>query len=164
MTIQVDSREKARAIRLIEAEFDQQGVKHFISKLPTGDYMSLDNPRLIIDRKQNLSEVCQNVTNDHERFRREAIRAQEMGIQLVILVEHGHGITSAEDVIFWQNPRRHKRVRQNGRWETVETNATTGETLYHIMQTMTRKYGLIWEFCDKRETGKRIIEILGGES
>ena len=42
-------------------EFDRQGVKHPISKLMVGDYMNYDNPRLIIDRKQSLLEVCSNV-------------------------------------------------------------------------------------------------------
>lgn len=50
MDIQIDSREKSRAIRKIIRTFDEQGVKHFSSKLLVGDYMSLDNPRLIIDR------------------------------------------------------------------------------------------------------------------
>ena len=78
LTIQVDSREKARAIKSILSEFDTQGVKYYISKLWAGDYMSLDNPRLIIDRKQNLTEVCSNVCQQHERFKAELVRAQEM--------------------------------------------------------------------------------------
>ena len=58
MQIQIDSREKARAIKKIVDEFDKQGIQHFISKLYVGDYMSYDNPRLVVDRKQCLSEVC----------------------------------------------------------------------------------------------------------
>ena len=92
MIIQIDSREKARAITKIVAEFDRQNITHPVSKLMVGDYMNYDNPRLIIDRKQNLSELCNNVCNDHDRFRRELILAQKNEIQLVILVEHGKGI------------------------------------------------------------------------
>ena len=55
MIIQIDSREKARAITKIVAEFDRQNITHPVSKLMVGDYMNYDNPRLIIDRKQNLS-------------------------------------------------------------------------------------------------------------
>ena len=55
MVIQIDSREKARAIKKIVEEFDRKGIKHPVSKLMVGDYMNYDNPRLIIDRKQNLS-------------------------------------------------------------------------------------------------------------
>lgn len=84
MNIQIDSREKARAIQKIMAEFDRQGVDHFVSKLYVGDYMNFDNPRLIIDRKQNLTELCSNVCQGHNRFRDEMLRAQEHGIRMII--------------------------------------------------------------------------------
>lgn len=73
MIIQIDSREKAKAIQKIVAEFDRMGIKHPVSKLMVGDYMNYDNPRLIVDRKQNLTELCSNVCQDHERFRRELL-------------------------------------------------------------------------------------------
>ena len=108
MDIQIDTREKQRAIRKIIKTFDDNGVKHFSSKLLVGDYMSLDNPRLIIDRKQNLQELCGNVCQQHERFKRELLKAIDAEIQLVILVEHGPDIQSLEDVWFWENPRKHE--------------------------------------------------------
>lgn len=163
MIIQIDSREKARAIKKIVAEFDRQGVRHPVSKLMVGDYMNYDNPRLIIDRKQNLSELCSNVCQDHERFRRELIKAQENDIKMVFLVEHGKGIRRTEDVIWWENPRRWKRVKDNsGKWREVETKAMTGDVLYKILKTQERKYGCQFLFCKKNDTGKEIIRILGG--
>ena len=110
MIIQIDSREKARAIKNIVAEFDKRGIIHPVSKLMVGDYMNYDNPRLIIDRKQNLTELCSNVCQDHERFRRELLLAQQNEIKIIFLVEHGNGIKCIEDVIWWNNPRRFKRV------------------------------------------------------
>lgn len=163
MIIQIDSREKSRAIQKIIEEFDKQGVKYIISKLFVGDYMNYDNPRLIVDRKQNLSEVCSNVCQDHERFTNEIKRANDNDIQLIFLVEHGEGITSLEDVIFWKNPRGTKRISVNGRWTDVKTKAVTGETLYKILATIERKYGVHFEFCSKSETGKRIMEILSDD-
>lgn len=162
MTIQVDSREKARAIKKILATFDSEGVKYYISKLWTGDYMSLDNPRLIIDRKQNINEICNNVTQDHTRFRNELIRAQENGIKLVILCEHGNGINSLQDLVFWVNPRAKKRVRIDGKWTDIDVKAMKGDVLYKILNTLQDKYGCEFLFCDKKDTGKRILEILGG--
>lgn len=163
MIIQIDSREKARAIKKIVAEFDRQGVKHPVSKLMVGDYMNYDNPRLIIDRKQNLSELCSNVCQDHERFRKELLLAQENDIQLIILVEHGKDICRLEDVIWWENPRRWKRIRNEvtGKWEEVETKAMQGEVLYKILKTQERKYGCKFLFCEKKDTGREIIRILG---
>lgn len=68
MTIQIDTREKQRAVKQIISHFDKHGIKHYPSKLYVGDYMNLDNPRVIIDRKQNLSEIYTNVCQGHKRF------------------------------------------------------------------------------------------------
>jgi hypothetical protein len=144
--------------------------------------MSLDNPRMIIDRKQNLSEYCANTCQNHERFRSELIRAQENGIKLIILIEHSTRIKSIKDVEIWENPRRKVKTKvwiedklaidENGEeywiaghYETIEieTKAMTGKTLAQVMRTQERKYGCKFMFCDKLHTGKRIIEILGGE-
>ena len=161
MIIQIDSREKAKATQKIIAEFDIQGIKHPVSKLMVGDYMNYDNPRVIVDRKQNLTEVCSNVCQDHDRFRRELVLAKENGIKLIILCEHGKDIKSLEDVIFWKNPRSEKRKKIDGKWQTVQTNAMKGDVLYKILTTLQEKYGCEFQFCTKEETGKRIIELLG---
>lgn len=133
MIIQIDSREKARAITKIVAEFDRQNITHPVSKLMVGDYMNYDNPRLIIDRKQNLSELCNNVCNDHDRFRRELILAQKNEIQLVILVEHGKGITCLQDVAWWDNPRRWKRQRK-GKCSGAESSYGVGDLIARRLQ------------------------------
>ena len=163
MTIQVDSREKAHAITRILDYFDDKKIKHYVSKLYVGDYMSLDNPRLVIDRKQNLDEICGNVCQQHKRFRAELIRAQENGIRLIILCEHGHGIKSLDDVLFWRNPRARTKKLINGRWTWTEQKVMHGDTLYKILCTMQRKYGVSFLFCDKGETGRRIVEILSND-
>lgn len=152
MVIQIDSREKAKAIKKILAEFDRQGIKWIISKVYAGDYMSYDNPRLVIDRKQNLSEVCANIGStqkEHERFKRELIRANEIGIHVIILVEHGQGVKCLEDVQFWDNPRLKESPK-----------ATTGLKLYKIMKTMQQRYDIEFMFCDKGSTGSEIVRLL----
>lgn len=164
MVIQIDSREKARAITKIVETFDRNGIKHPVSKLLVGDYMNYDNPRLVIDRKQNLTELCSNVCQDHDRFRKELIRANENDIRIIFLVEHGKDVRRLEDVIWWENPRRWKRQRnlKTGKWEDIETKAMLGEVLYKILKTQERKYGCKFLFCDKDQTGEEIIRILGG--
>ena len=165
MDIQIDSREKARAITKIIKTFDENGVNHFSSKLLVGDYMNLDNPRLIIDRKQNLQELCGNVCQQHERFKRELIKAMQANIQLIILVEHGPDVKSIEDVYFWQNPRKHEvRWRMvNGKREkyVVSAKAVDGNQLYKSLCTIRNRYNVRFEFCEKKDTGRRIIELLG---
>lgn len=148
-TIITDSREKQKAIKKILEHFDKVGIQYYSSKLPVGDYMSLDNARLCIDRKQNLSELCSNVCQQHDRFRSELERANKLGIKLVILCEHGGQIKSLEDVLNWKNPRLKESPL-----------AVSGERLYRILSTMSKKYNVDFVFCDKRNTGKEIVRIL----
>ncbi len=150
MTIQIDTREKQRAVKQIISHFDKHGIKHYPSKLYVGDYMNLDNPRVIIDRKQNLSEIYTNVCQGHKRFCAELKRAQDMGIKIIILCEHGFGIKSLDDVKNWYNPRLDKTPYA---WD--------GERLFKVLSTIKDKYGIDYVFCEKRETGAKIVEILG---
>lgn len=167
MQIQVDTREHAKEWERIKGQFDALGVQYFRSKMYVGDYQSLDNPRLVIDRKKDLQEICGNVCQQHERFKAELLRAKEQGIKLVILCEHGADIKSLEDVYFWQNPRKHQM-----RWQTVNgkrikdvisAKAVDGNQLYKSLCTMRARYNVDFVFCQKEETGQKIIEILGGK-
>lgn len=183
MEIQIDSREKAKAIQKILTEFDRQGIKYFTSKLFCGDYQSLDNARLCIDRKQNLTELCGNLCQQHKRFKAELERAQSMGIQLIILCEHGGKITSLDAVKEWVNPRQRlwkKEIRV--KWHIPESQdfeeaitalrshgakfypPTSGEQLHKMLTTISEKYNVEFQFCQKSETGQRIIELLGGDA
>ena len=148
MTIQIDTREHKWERARVERQLVKEGVKTITSKLYVGDYQSLDRPRLVVDRKKSLLELCSNVTQGHERFRKELLRAEDAGIKLVILCEED-GIDSLEDVYFWDNPRLVESPR-----------ATTGAQLYRSLCTIRDRYGVRIEFCKKSETGKKIIEIL----
>lgn len=149
MTIQIDTREHKFELARVQRQIEKKGVKTINSKLYVGDYQSLDNPRLVIDRKKDLQELCSNVCQQHERFRRELVRAQDAGINLIILVEHGGDIHELEDVFFWDNPR----IKDSPR-------ATTGQALFRSLLTIRDRYGVRFEFCDKRHTGERIVELL----
>lgn len=149
----VDTREKPRAIVRILAEFDRRGVEYVRRALNFADYADPDRlPGIVIDRKQNLIEVASNVTIDRKRFVREIERCNRAGCRLIVLIEHGGQIRQLEDVIRWKNPR----LRES-------PYAVSGERLYKIMKAMEGYYGIRWMFCDKRSTGKKIIEILGGD-
>lgn len=168
MNIQVDSREHESEWKRISKQFDDLGVKYFRSKLYVGDYQSLDNPRLVIDRKKDLQELCGNVCQQHERFKAELVRAMQNGIKIIILCEHGEDIRTMEDVYFWQNPRKYQM-----RWKTVDgkrikevvsAKAVDGCQLYKSLCTIRDRYNVDFVFCQKHETGQKIVEILGGMS
>ena len=168
MDIQIDSREKAKAIQKIIKTFDENGVNYFSSKLLVGDYMNLDNPRLIIDRKQDLQELHGNVCQQHERFKRELLKARQANIQLIILIEHGEDIKSLEDVYFFYQPPKDrwrcvtriiagekKKIREKYMQQAID-----GKTMYKSMCTIRDRYNVRFEFCEKRDTGQKIIELL----
>lgn len=167
MELMIDTREHKSELTRIMKQFDAIGVSYFKSKLYVGDYMSLDNPRLVIDRKKDLLELCGNVTQQHERFRDELIRAKEHGIKLIVLCEHGEGVQDLTDVIFWENPRLKEAdwVMRNGHpvKELKYPKATTGEQLYKSLCTISDRYGVDFYFCSKDQTGREIVRILGGE-
>ena len=155
MIIQIDTREKPMAIQKILQDFKEHDVTYYRSKLYAGDYMNPKKPDVVVDRKQNLSEICGNVGASqelHDRFRNEIIRANEIGIKVIVLIEHGHGYKSMEDIKFWHNPRLAKHPK-----------ATDGPKLYKILHTMCNKYDMDVLMCDKSETGARIREILSDE-
>ena len=148
----VDTREKPRAVVKILAEFDRQGVAYVRRALNFADYADPEKlPGTVIDRKQNLLEVAYNCVQDRKRFVREIERCNRAGCRLVVLIEHGGQIRQLTDVIRWKNPRLKESPL-----------AVSGDRLFRIMKAMEGYYGIEWQFCDKRQTGKRIIEILEG--
>lgn len=149
MIIQIDTREKPEAIKKIVAEFDKQGVEHIRSKMYVGDYMNYDNPRLVIDRKKNLFELCNNACQDHTRFISEIKRANAAGIKIIFLCEHSMNVKNLEDVAKWENPRLKEHPL-----------AVSGERLYKKLYTISKNYGVEFLFCSKTETGRKIIELL----
>lgn len=181
MVIQIDTREKQKHIEPIKQEFDRRKIKHFSSKLYVGDYMSLDKPRLSIDRKQNLLEVYTNVISDNKRFTAELKKAKEVGITLLVLVEHGYGIKTLSDVQTWENPRiRTYKEDLKARLQTVEDlneydlyklakekkidNITKPPVdsirLYKIIKSIENTYNTKFLFCDKNKTADAIIKLL----
>lgn len=147
MVIQVDSREQK--YDHVVKYFDSQGIKWVRSKCVVGDYVNLENPMVVIDRKKDLQEVAGNVTKDHARFVRELELAKDLGYRLIVLVEEPN-ITTLTNVCSWYNFRKRTNPK-----------AISGKTLYKIMKTMSDKYGFEWQFCKKADCGKKIVELLG---
>ena len=82
--------------------------------------------------------------NDRSRFWREVRRAKEQGIKLIILTEHSSKIKTIRDVAEW-----------NDRFSGV-----SGRVLMNEMFRIHVSYGVEFLFCSKKETGKKVIEIL----
>ena len=144
-----DTRDKAGKHKNIDDYLVSQGHQVVRSKMYVGDVTLLNNQSVCIDLKRNLAEVVLNVCQQHDRFVREINRANDAGIKLLFLIEHGGSIKTLDDVREWVNPRLKESPL-----------AVSGERLYRIMYTMQQRYGIEWHFCDKRCTGKKVIELL----
>lgn len=148
----IDTREKPKAIKTILKQFDDAGIVHESTKLLFGDYMDWNRPQTVIDRKQTIAELAKNCTTEHERFKAEMERAQKAGAELIILVEQNRykdrdewiHVERIEDLMRWSNP--HSTIR--------------GEKVYRVLQSWCAKYPIRVEFCDKRVTGRRILELI----
>lgn len=124
---------------------ERYNIPYVVQKLDVGDY-ALPGGTIAVDRKQNLDEVSKNLTNpaDSSRFMREVRRAHAAGIHLVVLVEHGRNIKTMDDV---------------RNWTSVYTGVH-GNYLARQMHRLELAYKVRWDFCDKRTTARKIIEIL----
>lgn len=148
----IDTKEKSKAIEKILKTIKEAGIRYERTKLLFGDYMDWNRPHIVIDRKQNIAELAKNCTSEHERFRNELERAQRADARLVILVEQNRYkdrdrwiyVETIEDLMLWSSPH----------------TTIIGEKVYRVLRAWCSKYDLDVQFCDKRQTGKRILEIL----
>ena len=157
---------------LKHSQMVREGAKLVPLRIPFGDYIlvndtikaiinkagGIDNVHkkdllnaitLSIDTKKSLQEVIGNIcSKQHERFRRELISSQG---RLILLIEEPE-IETLEDVWWWDNPR----LKNNPK-------AVKGTSLYKSLCTIRDEYGVDVKFCHRKDTGKEIIKILGGE-
>jgi len=142
-----DSREKKNDH--IKSYFDRHEIAYKVVKLDVGDYM-IEGGNVSIDRKRNLSELARNLMNrsDKARFWREVRRAKDSRIKLIVLCEHSSRVKSIKDVASWFSPY----------------SPVSGRALMEEIYRVTISYGVEFIFCDKRSTGKRIVDLLGGEN
>lgn len=154
--IQIDTREQeGKNIHLIDY-FNRQEIKTVRSKCVVGDYINMFDQSVAVDRKQNILELINNVTQDHERFKREVILAQELGIKLIVLVEEYFSNVYA--LKYWK-----PKIWKYGPKKGQPVSQMKGETLMKILLTMQTKYGVEFRFCRKEETARLIVKILKEE-
>lgn len=146
--IVVDSREQKW--EHIQSYFDEHGIAYvFPQKLDTGDYVNTECPDVIVDRKANLQEICGNLSSGKGniiRFTNECKRAKAEHKRFIVLIE-GTNCKSVDDLVGWKS----KYSKHTGKW------------LQQKMFEMSIAYGVEWQFCTKKVTAKKILEILNYE-
>ena len=140
--ILVDTREKKN--EHILRHLSAHNIPYSVIKLSVGDYMDSEKPHLTIDRKQDLQELAGNICTADGRFWREVRRGKQEGLKLIVLIEQGGMFQTMNDVPKWSS--KYTKV--------------TGRMLFERMFHLHVAYGVEFLFCDKRSTGKRILELL----
>ena len=139
-----DTREKAN--QKILQYFETHKIPYIEQKLETGDYMASEKMDITIDRKKNLGELLKNMcSSDKSRFWREIRRSQKEGIKFIILCEHSGRYKTIKDVAEYKD--KYSKV--------------SGRELMNRMYAAHIAYGVEFLFCDKRSTGRKIVELLG---
>ena len=141
-----DSRERKN--EHILRYFDRHGIDYEIRKLDVGDYMLEGNDTISVDRKASVDELASNMLNraDHARFLREAKRAADSGVKLIVLLE-----TS-----------KYKSIPDLREWRS-KYSGISGRALMDAVYKTHIAYGVEFLFCPKISTGRRILEILSME-
>lgn len=148
MVILEDTRNKKDQHEIKHAAWQAHGDTLFRCALPCGDYAL--PPAVAVDTKRDMLEIAGNIGGkEHERFKRELIRARDMGTKLYILVENEDGIRSIDDVESWINPRL-----------TLSPKAITGVRLAKAMRTLEERYGCAFVFCMPQEAAKFVYFLL----
>lgn len=163
--IKVDTRQQAGKHSEKHGWLVAHGITLVRQKLDSGDYQT-DGSNVTVDTKQHMDELAQNLTREHGRFARECDRAAKDGFRLVVLVEE------ATDPWEWTNSRCrtcpvrvrlccHPRQRGEACARYGTAKPAQGNTLAKTMRSMSTKHGVVFDFCAKSETGRKICEWLG---
>ena len=148
MVVVEDSRNQTGKHKNIDAYLESVGVRVLRTKMIVGDYTLPADQRICIDTKKDMVEVSQNIFQDHARFRRECELAKDCGIHLVVLIED-NTVANWDELLKWTNPQPNRSAL-----------TPNGERCYKVMKAMEYSYGVEFQFCKKKDTGKRILQIL----
>ena len=150
MVLYEDTRQQAGKHENIRKYCDKHGIKIIRQALNVGDYQIAGRGSISVDTKQGVPELAGNCFQEHDRFRAECLRAQECGIQLVVLIEE---LLPGGRLDNWRSPIG---------WDGLPMHKFKPEILRKVMYTMQDEYGVKFRFCHPNSTGKQLIEYLTG--
>ena len=148
MVIVEDSRNQIGKHKNINAYLQSVGLRVIRSKLIVGDYVIANRQDTSIDTKKDMIETSMDLFRDHRRFRDECQLAKDCEIRLVVLIED-NTVGSYDELLKWTNPQPNRSAL-----------TPNGERCFKVMKAMEYSYGVEFQFCKKKDTGKRILQIL----
>lgn len=158
MVLIEDTRNQVGQHRNVEAYCKRMGIEIRRECLNVGDYMFPDG-KISVDTKKDILELCHNImSNDHRRFKAECIRANEAGIQLIVLIEE---VPPFGRLDMWEVPRFQSYGRFHRKGDPM--TLVDPSALRKACITMQEKYGVKFRFCSRKQSPARIIKYLKGE-
>lgn len=152
MIIKMDTREKQgkkdHILKyLAKHDIDVERIKLFV-----GDYCIKGEEQVVIDLKQNIHELAQDMFCDKIRFEKECIRAKNNNILLIFLIEEKF---DKDKLLKWRS-----KTNVNGkRFMNVY-----GWQIYNEMKRYIQLFDVKFRCCHKLSTGKTIVDILVQEN
>lgn len=134
----VDTREKKNAHIL--RYFENHNIAYVQKKLDVCDYSADD--LVLVERKQNLQELAGNILKENGRRIKAEFDRVPKECKVYVLIEED--IRELKNVTSWHSP--HTKL--------------TGTTLYRYMVSYQKRHNLQYIFCDKRDSGRIIANLL----
>lgn len=153
----VDTRQQADKHRAKHDAFERAGYRLVRTKLYVGDYQ-LPRGGRAVDTKRSIQELAMDVQRDHERFRREMLKALDVGMELWVLTENRDGVRSLADLERWEEAPRDLLKRKGGGARPID-----GAALAKACRTMHERYGARFAFCRPDMAGAAVMYILESE-
>ena len=169
--LKIDTRQHSGKHAIKDGWWASHGVSTSRMKLDFGDYMA-DGSNISVDTKRSIAEIAQNINGrNHDRFKRECMRARDAGCRLVILVENRDGVKDVDGVRKWMNdhcrmcgtrrtahcnPHDAQKCPKHGTRKPIQ-----GPRLAKAMSTMEDRYGVRFMFCKPSESARIICDLLG---
>lgn len=143
-----DTKQKINKHRNKHKYWDAAGIRYIRCALPFGDYALA--PARVVDTKQDIHEICINLCagayDERQRFINEIKKANDGGSYIIFLIEDKR--FSCISDLYGKQIHCH-----NGR-------TISGDQLATSMNSVSDHYGCEFIFCDPKESGKRILELL----
>ena len=146
-TIIEDTRQKAEKHEIKHRYWESNGIGLVRSALPFGDYITA--PKRAVDTKADIHEIAGNMcgnAREKKRFAEECKSAHGAGTKLIFLIEDKN-YSNIEDLYGKQIYIHNGMI-------------IPGDQLATAMFTMQGRYNCEFVFCDPKDAGQKIMELL----
>jgi hypothetical protein len=148
MIIIADTREKK------PWNFGFFGMEQITKKVETGDYTVQGfEDKISVDRKQNVSELYQNLFKEYPRFKREMERMEGMEAYILCEFPYSHILTFPDTMPLVWCAKAKKKVPMKLRF--------TSQHIIDRVEAITKRHGVIFLYNDtRREAESQAFKIL----